>query len=150
MIRRVSLLALASACSTPPPQANVPCVAHFAGDVVDTVTGATCGAADGDAGRTFSAHVTGASVPLFDVSIALPAQSGTFSSETEAASWTANATFGDAGCAFLGGSAAIPQGSYTLSIDEDGHGTLVMILYIQAPPTTNCGPHDVENVELTF
>ena len=150
MIRRLGLLVLASACSSTPPPAKVPCVAHFAGDVVDDVTGATCGAGNADAGEAFSAHVAGTSVSTFDVSIDLPAKSGTFSSEVQAASWTATAKFGDAGCAFVGGSAIVPPGSYTLSIDENGHGTLVMILYVQAPSATDCGPHDVENVELTF
>lgn len=146
MIRALGLLALASACSssTPPP-ANVPCVAHFAGDVIDTVTPTTCGATNGDAGLTFDVHTS-----TFDVSIALPASSGTFSSETQSTTWAASATFGDAGCAFVGGSASIPQGTFTLSIDEHGHGSLVLILSIQAPPGTDCGPHDVENVEVTF
>ena len=151
MIRALVLLAIVSACSsTPPPPANVPCVAHFAGDVTDMVTGAKCGAASGDAGLVFDAHVTGANVPAFDVSITLPASSGTFSSETQSTDWTASATFGDAGCTFVGGSASIPPGSFTLSIDEHGHGSLSLILSVQAPPTTDCGPHDVENVDLSF
>ena len=152
MIRSLCVVVLASACSStkPPPPAPVPCIAHFAGDVGDTITATACGAS-GDAGAsTFVAHAVGATVTSFDVSIALTTSSGTFSSETEASDWSATATTGDAGCVFVGGAAAVPSGSYTLVLGDDGHGTLTMSLEVQAPAATDCGPHDVENVELTF
>ncbi len=134
------------ACSSKPPPAAVPCVVHFSGDVDDTITGATCGVTNGDAGSTFSAHASGANVSSFDVSIDLA---------SVASSWTASATTGDAGCAFSGGSADVPTGSIELALDPTDagatvHGTLTIVMLVHAPPSTNCGPRDVENVELTF
>lgn len=151
MIRSLCVVALASACSsTKPPPQPVPCVAHFAGDVGDTITATSCGTS-GDAGaKTFTAHAAGATITSFDVSIALGASAGTFSSETQASDWSASATTGDAGCMFVGGSSAVPSGSYTLVIDDAGHGSVTLVLAVQSPALTDCGPRDVENVELTF
>ena len=147
---RLGVVVLACACSTTPAPQPVPCTAHFAGDVDDTGKGTSCGETQGDAGSVFAAHASGAAIAALDVSIALPASSGDFSSEAQSTTWSASATFGDAGCAFVGGSASVPSGSYTLSIDASGHGTLTMVLEVQSPAATDCGPRDVENVELTF
>jgi hypothetical protein len=147
MTRWLPLFLLASACSSkPPPPAPVPCIAHFSGDVDDTVTATSCGVSSGDAGSTFTAHAGGNNIASFDVSIDLA---------SVGSSWTASATTGDAGCTFTAGSADVPTGSVDLALEpSDGgaavHGTLTIVMLVHAPAATNCGPHDVENVELTF
>ncbi len=155
MIRRLVLVTLACACSSKPPPPATPCVVHFSGNVDETVTATSCAVTSDDAGAmSFTAHASGAAISSFDVSVALPALTGSFSSETSAASWDASAATGDAGCTFSGGDTDVPAGSFTLAIDGDAgstaHGTLTMILSVHAPEATACGPEDVENVELTF
>ncbi len=148
-MKRVLLVALLSACSSkaPPPPADVPCVVRLAGDVDDTLTATTCGVTTDDAGtRAFAVHASGATVTSFDLS---------FDLASIGSSWSASATTGDAGCAFSAGSDDVPTGSIDVALDpSDGgatvHGSVAIVMLVHAPPSTNCGPRDVESVELTF
>jgi hypothetical protein len=71
-------------------------------------------------------------------------------------SWNAVALgFGDASCAFTAGSTSVPFGSFALSLDSvpdagPPHGNLTLVMYVHAPPATDCGPTSVENVHVSF
>ena len=154
MTRAFVFVVVTAACSTSRPSAPPPaCLVHFSGAANDTASAATCAVTRDDAGVSLTVHASGQDVVSFDASIALPAVSGRFSSDSSSG-WTASAAAGDAGCAFTAGSGDTPHGSFTVDLDADGgadlHGVLTVVLYVHAPPLTDCGPLDVENVEAEF
>lgn len=157
------IVALTIACTTHDAGGDAgTCTVYFAGDVVDTSTSTGCASlAFADGAWTLSAHASSASIPSFDVTITIGASvaPGGISSDV-VAGWSATATSnGDAGCGYTAGNADVPTGSFTLdltSVDiaeastSVAHGTLDVVLYVHAPPLTDCGQRDVENVELRF
>jgi hypothetical protein len=86
---------------------------------------------------------------------------GTLASEGVTA-WSASALAGGASseCALSAGIGAVPAGSFSLDVTHLGvagaagasevHGSLSLLLYVHAPPKTDCGPGDVEQVDLSF
>ena len=156
--------ALLLACNSPtPPPATGPCTAYFSGDVTDTATVPQCAALSiGDAGSwALDIGVSSPRVPEVQIEIDFPAlpAPGNVSSDT-VGSWSVVQSLGADACSLGAGSAAVPTGSFTLALqsivtDEGAatataHGTLDLVLYVHAPAMTDCGPHDVENVEVRF
>jgi hypothetical protein len=141
----------------------IPCTVYFSGDIVDTATIPGCATfAQGDAGDwLLSMAVSSPKVPEVDVAIDFPSApaTGSVSSDT-VANWSVVENTGADACSLGAGSASVPTGSFTLSIQSittaDGgtletmHGTLDLVLYVHAPAMFNCGPQNVENIEVRF
>ena len=154
----LGLVTGSAGCSSP----SSDCAARFSGFVTEagSVTSG-CGALtanpDGGAGayaltlEAMSAHVVNLQV---SVTLGATPTTGTFSSDS-IMSWSAIGLAGD-GCGYGAGTEAVPTGSFTMNItkvDEAGpvvHGTLDMTLYVHAPPMTDCGPDETEDVRFTF
>lgn len=136
---------------------------YFSGDITDTATVNQCAAlSDGDAGTwALTIGVSSPKVPELAIEVDFPAlpAAGSVSSDT-VVSWTAVQNLGADACSLGAGSAAVPTGSFTLGLQSiatddasataTAHGTLDLVLYVHAPAATDCGPHDVENVEVRF
>ena len=153
-MRRLLVL-LAAACNGGSPAGPTTCTAYFSGDVSDTSSAAQCATLTaGDAGGwTLSVNVSSPKVPEIAVDIDFPSlpPAGVLSSDT-VSSWAAAQNVGADACALGAGSAAVPTGSFTLSLTsvEVVHGTLDLVLHVHAPAATDCGPQNVENVEVRF
>jgi len=159
---RAALVALA-ACggSSQPPAADAPpgsCHVDLSGNFTESsdTTAACPTLAPDDSGHQILA-ATIASTTLgtsFDITVDLgptPAI-GLYSSETVAA-WNALAIqeHGQGECIFQAGATAVPTGSFTLTLDDTApHGTLRILHYVLALLGTNCGPGDIETLELRF
>ena len=80
---------------------------------------------------------------------------GVVTSET-AAAWDLVALSSTTSCTFQAGSDGVPSGSFTLTLTSvdaasgTAHGTFDAVTYVHAPPTTDCGYDDVENVSIQF
>ena len=80
---------------------------------------------------------------------------GELSSDT-ITTWDVEALSSSSSCAFTAGGASVPTGSFALSLDSVdttkgiAHGTLHVVTYVHAPPATDCGPGEIENVTLVF
>jgi hypothetical protein len=155
-----------SACTSSKTTTTTTCTAYFSGDVSDTVDAPQCATYgfDPDAGGwTLTIAVQSSVVGDLQIAIDLGAMpiTGVVSSDT-ISSWNAITTVGADACAFGAGSTAVPSGSFTLAIQsvttDDAaadagavaHGTLDLVTYVHAPPAFNCGPENVENVEVRF
>jgi hypothetical protein len=137
---------------------------YFSGDITDTATIPQCAtlAYDNEAGAwALTVNASSSKVPALAVTIdfASVPTTGTVSSDT-VPGWAVVESTGTDACAVGGGSAAVPTGSFTLAVEAAEtspdassptlHGTLDLVLYVHAPPAIDCGPHDVENVEVRF
>jgi len=161
-----ALAALSAACgggSVAAPDAG--CVALFSGNFDDTVSSGACptlgSAPDGGAGSaldfTLNSAVAGAPTQI-ELDLGAPYTSGTFTAES-VASWSATG-INTIDCEFSAGSAAVPTGSFTLTLTSPAnakepalfvpHGTLSVTQYVKAPPDTDCGPADTEQIDVTF
>lgn len=150
------------------PPAPRTCTAVFSEAFAETVAGpsscATVGAAggdaaDGDTALMFSIPSQTIAAP-FEISIDLGAAPGigTYTSASLVTPWTASALheFDMTSCLYHAGTAAIPPGRFTLTVDEldaaggRAHGTLDLVLYVLARPFTYCGETNTEHLLVTF
>jgi hypothetical protein len=59
-------------------------------------------------------------------------------------------------CFFQAGSTSVPAGSFTLDLTSfdastsTAHGTLTIVAYVHAPPTTACSYGDLETITIHF
>jgi hypothetical protein len=139
------------------------CTAVFSEAFPETVSGppscATVEASDGDTLLRFAIPSQTIAAP-FMISIDLGAApgTGTYSSDSLVAPWSADALheFDMTSCLYHAGTAAVPPGRFTLSLDEldaagaRAHGTLDLVLYVLARPFTYCGETNIERVVVTF
>ena len=156
-------LVVLAACggSSHPPDVDAPpgsCHVDLSGNFTESsdTTDACPKLAPDDAGHLIlSATVASTTLGTsFDISVDLgptPA-AGLYSSET-VATWNALAIQekGQGECIFQAGATAVPRGSFTLTLDDTTpHGTLRILHYVLALLGTNCGPGDIETLELRF
>jgi len=71
-------------------------------------------------------------------------------------SWQAVAS-ANSDCEYSAGDQSVPNGNFMLTLTEvpstaggAAHGTLQLQQWVQAPPGTDCGPGDVEQVNVDF
>jgi hypothetical protein len=156
-------LAFASASSGCSSSSNG-CSVSFSGFVSENGSVAPgCGTLtqDPDGGATggsiLALSAMSAHIANLDVQIDLGATPGPgmFSSDT-IMNWSAIGVAGS-GCGYGAGNQAVPTGSFTLKVTEVSkdaspvaHGTLDMTLYVHAPPMTDCGPDETEEVLFSF
>ncbi len=153
----LAALALATACSSSSsaPDAGSGCTVDASGNLTDHAELASCAAiATDDAGlAALTIDAATPSVARLSVSIELGASASatTLSSDTVTA-WSADALAGAANCTFQAGGASVPAGSFTLTLDSTAppHGSLSLVTYVHAPPTTDCGYGDLENFSIRF
>ena len=111
---------------------------------------------------TLSDHILAFAIPSttigtsYAISFDLGASAapGTYTSQT-LATWSSLATevTGITGeCLFSAGSAAVPTGSFTLSVDSlvPLHGEITIVHYVLALPATDCGAGDTETVDVHY
>ena len=136
------------------------CAASFSENFAERWVGpANCAALDTSDGHT----TLGFEIPSqkidapFAISIDLGAAPapGTYTSQTLATPWSADALheFEMTSCLYHAGTAAIPPGTFTLTldtIDEQAHGKLDLVLYVLARPYTYCGETNIEHLTVTF
>lgn len=152
---------LLAACSSTPaqPDAAATCSIVLTGNTTDVASPPTCATvAAGDAGG-YTLTLAGATPQLariqaqFDLGDTPSASQLT--NETVTA-WDFVAVASGSTCIFQAGSDAVPLGSFTLtltSVDAASgvaHGTLTLLAYVHAPPQTDCGFDDDENVSIQF
>jgi hypothetical protein len=140
------------------------CAVQYAGNVgasADLASCATLGfspdaGANGDFVLNF--QLASETIQALQVSIDLGASpaTGTYSSETST-HWSADG-LNAANCAYSAGNQAAPPGSFTLtltSVDSSSgargaHGNLVLTTYVLAPPATDCGIGNIEDISVAF
>ncbi len=156
---------LLSACSsTPvvPDGGNAPtCDLEFTGNIYGASAVPTCSSAsqDADAGGDWILKIDTSTPDMARVVATLDIGSapaaGQLTSET-VTNWDVTALAASTSCAFQAGSAEVPDGSFTLTLTSfdqpsaTAHGTLNIVAYLHAPPTTSCGYGDTENIAITF
>jgi hypothetical protein len=145
-------------CSSTPAASNA-CALDYSGNLDTQVSATGCaswGAADaGDPLLVIdtTSELTGRLQVMIDLG-ATPIPAAV--SSDVVSNWNAVVFgFGDAGCAFTGGSTSVPFGSFDLALDSASagatpHGSITLVLYVHAPPGNSCGPSDVENVHVAF
>lgn len=146
----------------PPPDAAIPCMAHFSGNFTEASTPASCAmithtvAAPDHATLTLTVPTTTLGTSLagtFDLGTA--PSPGLYSSRT-VATWRVRAAerVGEGTCLYAAGALEVPQGNFELTVtelaDPDIHGTLDLTQFILGFPSTDCGDSDTETVTVTF
>jgi hypothetical protein len=136
------------------------CAVQYAGNVVASADLASCTTlglspdAGANGGFVLNFQLATETIQALQVSIDLGASPapGTYSSETSA-HWSASGLTA-ANCAYSAGNQAVPTGSFTLtltSVDASGaHGNLVLTTYVLAPPATDCGIGNIEDISVDF
>jgi hypothetical protein len=130
-----------------------PCTGAFTGNFTATATMADC--ATQAAGVLQLAMPSTTLATTFQIAIDLGATPSTgMYAPGIVATWSASAsaTVGNAQCVYSAGNAAVPSGSFSLTVDdaEAPHGKLDLLLYVLMPPFTDCGPQMTESMTLTF
>jgi hypothetical protein len=147
------------------------CSAQFRGNTSDSVAfGDDCGTlgvapdAGAEGAYVLTFHGSGALVTEADIAIYLGATPtlGSFSAQS-VSQWSAAGTSNkNPGCEFRAGSAAVPMGSFTLTLTSldlssadaanggSAHGSLNAAMYVHAPPDTDCGAGETESIALAF
>lgn len=146
----------------PPPDAAIPCTAHFSGNFTETSTSAMCAmithtvAAPDHATLSLMVPTTTLGTSLagtFDLGVA--PSLGLYSSRT-VETWRVRAAqrVGEGTCLYAAGALEVPQGSFELTVtalaDPDIHGTLDLTQIILGFPSTDCGDSDTETVTVAF
>jgi hypothetical protein len=151
-------LALAGCTSGSTPSSNA-CTLDYSGNLDAQVSAAGCASmSSADGGDPLLViDTTSAVMGRLQVMIDLgPSPVPAVVSSDDVNNWNAVALgFGDAGCAYTAGSTSVPFGSFELSLDAvpdagPPHGNLTVVMYVHAPPATDCGPTSDENVHVTF
>jgi len=155
----LALVAMACSNSSSAPDAGGGCVVDASGNLADHAELARCATISQDdaGGFTLEVAATTPSLSSLSASIDLGASPGAavLSSDT-VASWSASAAAGSSSCAFEAGSSSVPVGSFTLALDSvdaakgTAHGTLSIVAYVHAPPSTDCGFDDAESLTIRF
>ena len=141
----------------PPPPAA--CLATFAGNFAETISlGADCAMLSGHTTLAFAvpSHHLDTSVEI-QLDLGATPEPGMSSSES-VASWSAMATqmIGNAKCIYIAGATAVPTGSFTITLDVldvpagTAHGDLALELAVLPGAETNCGPSNMETLDLAF
>ena len=155
----VALVALACSSSSSAPDAGSGCVVDVSGNLADHAELASCASVSQDdaGGFTLDVAATTPSLSSIFASIDLGAAPGAAElSSNTVASWSASAVVGTSSCAFEAGSSSVPVGSFTLTLDSvdavkgTAHGTLSIVAYVHAPPSTDCGFEDAETLSIRF
>ena len=161
--------ALLAGCSSGGAGAPPGCTMLFSGNVTGSVSlpaGCASLAPAAEAGSsggtvlTVRASSTAHAGLVVSVDLGPSPSAGSYSPET-VANWSALGLAGaSSDCAYTAGSTAVPSGSFALDITSAGgagggalpevHGSIDLQLEVHAPPATDCGPEDIENVTLTF
>lgn len=132
----------------PPP----PCTGTFTGNFTETATMADCAMQSASMLQLAIPSATLATSFQIAIDLGPSPSTGTYSSETVGA-WSASAAakIGNAQCVYAAGNAAVPSGSFSLTLDDLApHGKLDLLVYVLMPPFTNCGPQMTEAIALTF
>ena len=154
------LLALAACSSTSPsPDAAAGCTIDSSGNTAEHADVAACAAlSKGDAGG-YTLSIDTSTTALARVSATVDLGSAPTAgsiNDGAATAWNVVALANASSCAFQAGDATVPAGSFTLtltSIDttsSTAHGTLDVVAYVHAPPTTDCGYDDLEGLSIRF
>ena len=146
---RVLIAVLLIGCgSSPTPDA---CTTAFTGNVTATVDSATACATLGAGPLAIS--INSAMTLMISIDLGQAPAATMYSSET-VMTWSAlgERTTADGGCVYAAGNAAVPTGSFTLTLASiaEPHGELQLVQYVQAMPETDCGAGDHEMVDITF
>jgi hypothetical protein len=149
--------------AAPPARPDAPprpaaCLATFAGNFAETISlAADC--------AMLSGHTLAFAVPSqhLDTSIAIQLDLGAapepgMSSSETVASWSEMATqmIGNAKCIYIAGATAVPPGNFTITLDAldvpagSAHGDLALELAVLPGAETNCGPSNMETLDLVF
>jgi len=142
-----------------PDAATAGCTVEFTGDVADEAHPASCATlSQGDAGDwtlTIDTSTPAIARVHATVDVGSAPAPGTITNET-AAAWDLVALSNTSSCTYQAGSDGVPNGSFTLALTSvdtasgSAHGTLDVVAYVHAPPTTDCGFDDVENISIQF
>jgi hypothetical protein len=147
------------------------CTAQLRGNVSDLVALAEdCGtlgvAPDAGSEGTYllAFHGSSAQIASADVTVYLGATPtpGTVSPQS-VTQWSASVKSSlTPGCELRAGSSSVPMGSFTLSLSSvnlssgdagnggSAHGSLNATLYVHAPPDTDCGAGEIEDIAIAF
>ncbi len=154
------VLALAG-CSSPAP-ADRACKLALSGNVAETSDlGKDCATLKASSGGGYSLQVQASTDEIqtltfrFDLGSAPAA--GAYS-PASVAGWSAAALRSSkSACILSAGSTSVPQGYFTLDLESVearaggvAHGSLDLTMNVHAPPATDCGPGDTEQVTLQF
>ncbi len=163
----IAFAALAAACSSSTPDGNdggsdaaAPgCVVDFSGNLADEGVHAQCASisADDAGGYTLAIDTSTTQIARIQATIALGSAptSGQITNET-VTNWSAIALESASACFYQAGATSVPGGSFTLDLTsfdaatQTAHGTLVIVAYVHAPPTTDCSYDDLETITIHF
>src|ERR1700690_3131355 len=129
-----------------------PCTGAFTGNFTETATMADCAMQSASMLQLAMPSATLATTFQIAIDLGPSPSTGTYSSETVGAwSPSASAKVGNAQCVYAAGNAAVPSGSFSLTLDDLApHGKLDMGVYVLMPPFTSCGPQMTETIALRF
>ena len=146
----------------PPPDASIPCTAHFSGNFTETSAAETCAtiahtvAAPDHATFTLMIPTTTLGTSLAGtIDLGTAPSLGLYSSRT-VATWRVRAAqrVGEGTCLYAAGALEVPQGNFELTVtelaDPEVHGTLVLTQFILGFPSTDCGDSDTEMITVSF
>ena len=148
--------------AAPPPDAAIPCIAHFSGNFTETSTSDACAtiahtvAAPDHATLTLMIPTTTLGTSLAGtIDLGTAPTLGLYSSRT-VESWRLRAAerVGEGTCLYAAGALEVPQGNFELTVtelaDPDIHGTLDLTQFVLGFPSTDCGDSDTEMVTVLF
>jgi hypothetical protein len=150
---------LVAACSSAPAADSAGChveVTRNTTDEADVAACATLGAGDAG-GFVLSIDASTAAIARMTATVDLGAApvAGRITSD-DTTDWSFVALAGASSCSFQAGGASVPAGSFTLTLDSIDtaaatvHGTLDVVAYVHAPPATDCGYDDLEDISIRF
>jgi hypothetical protein len=157
----IFLVLVLAGCSSPAP-ADRACKLALSGNVVETADlGKDCATLEASSGGGYSLRVQGSTAELqaltFRVDLGPAPATGAYS-PASVASWSASALRSSkSACILSAGSTSVPQGYFALDLESVearaggvAHGSLDLAMNVHAPPATECGPGDTEQVTLQF
>ena len=124
------------------------CRFDFSGDVTTQTTSSGACATLSDTG-TLDLESAGGAIRLtasFELGVD---RTGTFG-PTTVQHWQSLGVAGQTNCAYAAGDQASPGGDFTLWLEAGVHGTLHLATSVQAPQGVDCGPGEVESVDVSF
>ena len=152
-MKAAACLLVLAACgdnTPPPPDARADCTATFTGNFSDTSTMPGCAMLAGTT-LTFAIPTQALDAPLA-ITIQLPSTSPGPTSSELVADWKARGAhhIGNGFCIYQAGATSVPSGYFTLTLDDDTHGTLELTAYVLEFPGTDCGAGDTESLRVAF
>jgi hypothetical protein len=154
---RVAFFVLAGCSSSS--AAPTMCTLHFSGNIVDDAVAPPCVTLKGQGDGTWSLAVDTSSQAVARLTASIDLGStpatGVLSSDT-LATWQVDGLSSTSNCVFSAGGASVPTGSFSLALSTVDtaqgvvHGTLDLVTYLHAPPLTDCGHGDIENIAIDF